>query len=83
MIRRNVLLSVFALLAIASVGLAQAPGGKAEKHLDKTCWTYADSCTPAIMAKCAEACRRCLAEYEKNAAKDSASRSLPGVYQTL
>jgi len=80
MIHRNVLLSMFALLVIASVGLAHAPGAKGEKLLVKACWTCANSCTPAINAKCAEACRKCPAECEKHAAKDPACRSLLGVY---
>jgi len=57
MIRRNVLLSLFGLFAIAAVGLAQAPGGKGEKHSDKACWKCADS-----SLECIDACAVAMAK---------------------
>ena len=66
MISRNVLLSVFALSAFTSFGLAQAPGGKGEKHLAE-CERYAAK-DPACKA-CAEACRECVKHCESEKKK--------------
>jgi hypothetical protein len=39
------------IVAIASIGLAQVPSGKAEKHFNKACWTCADACLECIDAQ--------------------------------
>ena len=50
MMSRNALLSLCGLLAIAAAGVARAPGGEGEKHLEKACWTCTESCLECIDA---------------------------------
>jgi hypothetical protein len=95
MLRRNVVLSLVGFVAIASIGLAQVPSGKAEEHSDKACWTCADTCLDCIdacavaMAKdparleCLRACVACNRECVNCARNCEAGTCTPEIEVAL
>jgi hypothetical protein len=61
MMRRKVLLSLFGLVAITAVSLAQVQDVKGEKHSDEVCWKCADACL-----ECIDACAVAMAKDQRD-----------------